>query len=128
HAPAELRVAAVGGTVESTLYDAIRRAGEGASLVAAFVDPFAWDIDFQVDPQPGDHFRVLVEKQPPPGDHTGRPDRVGRVLAAEYAGRTGTFRAFRFPSEDGGDDAFYDERGEPLRKSLLRTPLKYARF
>src|SRR5207248_1359572 len=85
-----------------------------AALVPLVADLLAWDLDLRADAQPGDRFRVLVEKQLA-GE---RFDRYGRVLAVEYATKTGSLRAYRFLPEDGGDDAFYDERGEALAQGL----------
>ena len=122
-APIETEVVALGGVIDSSLYDAVKRAGEGGAVVAAFVDMFAWDINFFIDTQPGDRFKVIVEKQ----KLGGKFYRYGRVLAAEYAGRVGTYRAFWF---DGGGvvkPGYYTERGESIVKSLLKTPLKYVR-
>lgn len=122
-APLDVKVAAVSGTVESSLYDAVKKSGEGTALVATLIDLFAWDINFYTDTQPGDRFRLLVEKQ-----YLGeRFYKYGRVLAAEYAGRAGTWHAFWHagPGPDGG--AYYDEQGRAVAKSMLKTPLKYVR-
>lgn len=58
----ERLVALVAGTLEHTLFDSIERLGESPQLVLDFAEIFAWDFDFTTDSQPGDHFRMLVEK------------------------------------------------------------------
>jgi murein DD-endopeptidase MepM/ murein hydrolase activator NlpD len=123
--PLETRVAEVGGVVGSSLYDAVKRSGESTSLVGWFVDMFAWDLNFYVDSQAGDHFKIIVEKR----YLGGKFYKYGRVLAAEYQGRTGTFRAFWFQPKDGSlnGGGYYTEHGENVIKSLLKTPLKYVR-
>ena len=80
-----------------SLYDAIKRTGESTSLVGWFVDTFAWDINFYIDSNAGDRFKIIVEKK----YLGGKFYKYGRVLAAEYKGRTGTFRAFWFQPADG---------------------------
>lgn len=127
-APLDVKVVAVAGTVESSLYDAVKKSGEGTALVATLIDLFAWDINFYTDTQPGDRFRLLVEKQ-----YLGeRFYKYGRVLAAEYSGRAGTWRAFwhvglASSASSGEGGAYFDEQGRAVAKSMLKTPLKYVR-
>ncbi|HZS42040.1 MAG TPA: M23 family metallopeptidase [Polyangia bacterium] len=121
--PLETRVAEVGGVVGSSLYDAIKRSGESTSLVGWFVDMFAWDLNFYIDSQAGDRFKLIVEKR----YLGGKFYKYGRVLAAEYQARSGTFRAFWFQPKDGTPAGYYTEHGESVVKNLLKTPLKYVR-
>ncbi len=121
--PLETRNAEIGGVIGSSLYDAVKRTGESTSLVGWFVDTFAWDINFYIDSNAGDRFKIIVEKK----FLGGKFYKYGRVLAAEYKGRTGTFRAFWFQPSDGSPGSYYTEHGESIVKSLLKTPLKYVR-
>jgi murein DD-endopeptidase MepM/ murein hydrolase activator NlpD len=121
--PLETRVVEVGGTIGPSLYDAVKRAGESAALVGWFVDVFAWDLNFYTDTQAGDRFRVIVEKR----FLAGKFYKYGNVLAAEYAGHAGTFRAFYFQPADGSPAGYFSEHGEAVAKTLLKTPLKYTR-
>jgi murein DD-endopeptidase MepM/ murein hydrolase activator NlpD len=121
--PLETRNAEIGGVIGSSLYDAVKRTGESTSLVGWFVDTFAWDINFYIDSNAGDRFKIIVEKK----FLGGKFYKYGRVLAAEYKGRTGTFRAFWFQPSDGSQGSYFTEHGESIVKSLLKTPLKYVR-
>jgi murein DD-endopeptidase MepM/ murein hydrolase activator NlpD len=121
--PLETRTVEVGGTIGSSLYDAVRRTGESTALVGWFVDLFAWDLNFYTDTQAGDRFKIIVEKK----YLAGAFYKYGRVLAAEYAGRTGVFRVFWFQPADGSPGAYFTEHGESVVRSLLKTPLKYVR-
>jgi murein DD-endopeptidase MepM/ murein hydrolase activator NlpD len=121
--PVETRLQEIGGTIEDSLYQSILRSGESTSLVGFFVDVFSWDLNFYVDTHAGDRFRILVEKRFLGGKFYG----YGKVLAAEYAGRAGTYRAFWFAPE-GTPGAYYDEKGQSVAKSLLKTPLKFVRI
>jgi murein DD-endopeptidase MepM/ murein hydrolase activator NlpD len=120
--PLETRVVGIGGTIEDSLYQAVQRSGESTSLVGVFVDLFSWDINFYVDTQAGDRFKLLVEKRYLGGKFYG----YGKVLAAEYAGRVGTFRAFYHPG--AGKGSYFDEHGQSIVKSLLKIPLKFVRI
>ncbi len=53
----------VSSTITYSLFEAIRKAGEKTELAWKLSDIFAWDIDFIRDIQPGDQFKVLVEKR-----------------------------------------------------------------
>ena len=74
---------------------------------------FSGEIDFNSDLQPGDHFRVLVERHTREGKLSG----YGAILAAEFLNDNRTLKAIRFTPE-GGSPAYYDENG-PLAEALL---------
>ncbi len=115
----------LGGRIDSSLYAAIKTAGENAALVDFFVDVFAYDLDFYNDTQDGDTFRVVVEKELMSSDQPATVDdlvRYKRILAAEYSGKAGTFRTFYW---NGG---YYTEDGQSSEKTLLKTPLKFTRI
>ena len=52
---------------------------------------FAYDLDFYNDTHDGDTFRIVVEKK---FKDAGASSRYGRILAAEYRGKAGTFQTF----------------------------------
>ena len=119
-----IEIKSLGGRIDSSLYAAIMANGENAALVDFFVDVFAYDLDFYNDTQDGDTFRVVVEKQVRDGQSGADPAdfvRYRRILAAEYAGKVGTFRTFWF------GDGYFDEAGQSSERTLLKTPLKFQR-
>jgi murein DD-endopeptidase MepM/ murein hydrolase activator NlpD len=121
-----IEIRSIGGRIDSSLYAALKAGGENAALVDLFVDVFAYDLDFYNDTHDGDTFRVIVEKQvrdpeSPAPDHAPELIRYRRILAAEYAGKVGTFRTFWF------GDGYFDERGQSSERTLLKTPLKFQR-
>lgn len=107
----------IGGRIDSSLYAAIKSSGETGALVDFFVDVFAYDLDFYNDTHDGDTFRVVVEKEYKDNEFL----RYRKILAAEYRGKAGTFRTFAWK------DGYYDDAGGSSEKSLLKTPLKFAR-
>jgi murein DD-endopeptidase MepM/ murein hydrolase activator NlpD len=123
--PIEIKTVQAHGTVESSLYESVSKAGEGGALVSLMVDLFAWDINFYTDTHPGDHWKVVVEKQYLGGQFY----KYGRLLAAEYGGKTGTFRGFYWnPTGERGKGHYYDEKGQALAKTMLKTPLRFVRI
>jgi len=133
------RVDVVRGRIDretSSLVAAMDAAGETIDLTLALADVFSGDIDFNTDLQPGDTFQLLVEKQyrqadtqAGAGDNAleGASDRFagyGSILAAEFDNAGHRFRAVRFTPE-GGEPAYFDERGTSMRRFFLKSPLKF---
>jgi murein DD-endopeptidase MepM/ murein hydrolase activator NlpD len=123
----EIKTVEAGGMVESSLYESVQKTGESTTLVSLLVELFAWDVNFYIDTHPGDHWKVLIEKQYLGGQFY----KYGRVLAAEYGGKVGTYRAFFWAGKDAPRDRpgkYYDEKGQALSKSMLKTPLRFVRI
>jgi murein DD-endopeptidase MepM/ murein hydrolase activator NlpD len=114
------------GVVESSLYESVQKAGESSALVSLLVELFAWDVNFYTDTHPGDRWKVVVEKQYLGGQFY----KYGRILAAEYGGRTGLFRAFywKLGKSQTAPGKYYDEHGQAIAKTMLKTPLRYVRI
>jgi murein DD-endopeptidase MepM/ murein hydrolase activator NlpD len=122
-ASTKLEEVEVGGTIASSLYASLKSSGEATQLVAFFVDVFAYDLNFYIDTHAGDTYRMIVEKEFLDGQFL----RYGRVLAAEYSGKAGTFRAFFWKPPGAKEGSYFDEKGRAVEKTFLKTPLKYAR-
>jgi murein DD-endopeptidase MepM/ murein hydrolase activator NlpD len=119
----ELRVEAVSGVVERSLFDAVEQSGESARLVLALVEIFSSDFDFTADTRAGDRFRLLVEKR-----YAGEAFvDYGRILVAQYKSGGKTLTGVGF---DKGVSRFahYDLNGNSLRKSFLKSPLEFTRI
>jgi murein DD-endopeptidase MepM/ murein hydrolase activator NlpD len=126
-ATVEIKTVQAGGTVESSLYESVQKSGEPTALVGLLVELFAWDVNFYIDTHPGDHWKVVVEKQYLGGQFY----KYGRVLAAEYGGKVGTFRSFYWAGKDAPRDRpgkYYDEKGLAVSKTMLKTPLRFVRI
>jgi murein DD-endopeptidase MepM/ murein hydrolase activator NlpD len=119
--PLERRVVQLGGAIESSLFDAIRKLGEKPQLVHDFADIFIWDFDFATQSRPGDEFRMLLEKY---YDRAGFA-RYGKILAAQYRSVDQDYVAVYFEDSDGYGD-YYTPEGSSLRRSFLRAPLRYS--
>jgi murein DD-endopeptidase MepM/ murein hydrolase activator NlpD len=121
-APLEIKQVTLGGTVGTSLNRSMISAGGNAALVAKFVQLFSWDINWYVDPRRGDTFRIVAEKK----YLNGKFYRFGRILAAEYEGKSGTKRAFYF-APSAGQAGYFTEDGRSIRRAFLKTPLSYRR-
>jgi murein DD-endopeptidase MepM/ murein hydrolase activator NlpD len=122
--PAETRAVdtIVSAEIDTSLYDAVRGAGEGSPLVQQLVDIFQWDIDFFAL-QKGDSFCAVVNKKFAGSDPVG----YGPIAAARFTHEGQTFEAFRQEMPDGRA-GYYARNGTPLRKQFLRAPLQFTRI
>lgn len=109
----------VSATIDSSLYDALRNAGESPQLVQQLVDVFQWDVDFFAL-RKGDAFQLVVRKKYVGNDLVG----YGTITAARFNNNGEVYEAFL--DETGG--GYYSRTGTPLRKQFLRAPLKFTRI
>jgi len=112
----------VAANIDSSLYEAVRNAGEGPQLVEQLVDIFQWDVDFFAL-QRNDSFSLVVKKRYAGSDLLG----YGPVIAARFTHSGQTFEAFRQESPDGRA-GYYARSGLPLRKQFLKAPLQFTRI
>lgn len=113
----------VAGVIEDSLFGCITAEGEQDILALQLADIFMYDVDFYTDVQRGDSFRMLVEKK----YLAGRFVKYGAILAADFRNQGKTFSGFRFRDERGAP-AYYSADGKALKKSFLKSPLKFARI
>ena len=120
--PVDQRVVLVSGVLKDNLFESMERAGERPQIVMDFAEIFAWDFDFAADSQPGDRFRMLVEKV-----FTGDQFvKYGRILAAEYESEGQVHAGVYFKDKDGS--GYYTPKGESLRRAFLKSPLEFTRI
>ncbi len=118
-----VRVEHVAGEIEGSLFATVTEMGERDELAERLAGIFNGDIDFYTDIQPGDDFRILVEKKYLEGSFV----KYGSILAASITNQNKTHTGFRFLDENGHEN-FYAPDGRSLRRSLLKSPLKFARI
>jgi murein DD-endopeptidase MepM/ murein hydrolase activator NlpD len=113
----------VRGEIKSSLYESLLQLGEKPGLIADYTDIFGWEIDFFSETQPGDSFFILFQRRIADTAFIG----YGAVLAERYKGQVGDFRGFRFSDPDGRAD-YYNSEGQCLRKTFLKSPLRFSRI
>ena len=118
----------VSGTVNANLYEAF---ADGARVLPSRVrDELAWSVadvfeyrlDMSRDLQPGDAFRVLVERE---RTQTGAV-RLGQVLGVDYTTRGSRLRVVRYLDREGRS-RYFDESGRSMQAMFLRAPLEFRR-
>lgn len=120
--PSRSELAAVRGTLEDSLFNAVERSGESAELALRLAQIFAYDLDFYSDPRRGDAFSVLLEKK---RSATGELLGYGRIFAAEYDNAGRSYQALLY-HDAAGQPGYYTADGKSLAKAFLRSPLKFA--
>lgn len=115
-------IALVDATIESSLYEALRAAGEDPSLSIDVADVFAWDIDFYRDLRRGDRLRLIVEKERVQGQLL----RYGDILGVRYVGRLVGDKTYLRYRLAGGGEGYFDADGKSAKKAFLKSPLKYT--
>ena len=121
--PKQTSIVMVEGAIDresNSLSAALSKVGERIDLALGLADVFSGEIDFNSDLQPGDRFRLLVERHARDGKLAG----YGPILAAEFVNDGRPLRAIRFTPE-GGPAAYYDDQGRSLKRFFLKSPLKF---
>lgn len=109
--------------IDSSLYMAGKRAGMPSNLTMELANIFGWDIDFALDIQKGDSFKVMYEEHYLNGKKIGN----GKIMAAEFTNGSKTFKAVRYTDKDGNSN-YYTPDGRGMHKAFLRTPIEFARI
>ncbi len=111
------------GVIDSSLYLAGKRAGLSSGLTMELANIFGWDVDFALDIQKGDSFKVMYEEHHLNGKRIGH----GKIVAAEFVNEGKTYKAVRYTNTDGVS-RYYTPDGRGMQKAFLRTPIEFARI
>lgn len=111
----------VAGVIGSSLSETIENIGLSHELTNRFVDIFAWQIDFQML-QKGDRFKLIYEEQTVDGAIVG----IGKIHGIYFEHFGNVYYAIPFDQGEGVD--YFDEKGNSLRKALLKYPIEFTRI
>lgn len=107
--------------IETSVYEAVLKQNSSPLLVNKLVDVFAWQVDF-FRIQKGDYFKVIYEVERVNGEIMN----IGKIMAANFNHFGKNYYAFHY--DHGGQEDYFDEQGNSLRKTFLRSPLNYSRI
>ena len=110
--------------VNSSLYDAGLAAGIPAQVMVDMIRAFSFDVDFQREIQPGDSFELFFDRFV---DGDGKVAKTGEIRFASLVLSGRRLSLYRHADRDGHAD-FFNEKGESVRKALLKTPIDGARL
>lgn len=112
------------GEIDSSLYVDAVKAGVPVNVVVELIHAFSFDVDFQRDIQPGDGYEVLYDRLLTPN---GRLARSGDVIYGALILDGKRHALYHHRLRDGTED-YFNEKGESVRKALMRTPIDGARL
>jgi murein DD-endopeptidase MepM/ murein hydrolase activator NlpD len=112
------------GMIETSLYEAALQSGLPPEVLMDMTHLFSFDVDFQRDIRPNDRFEVVYERHF--NDH-GEVIREGPILYASLTVNNDVLRVYRHVTGNGEAD-YFDEQGQTVRKTLLKTPIDGARL
>ena len=112
------------GSIHISMFDSALNAGIPNSIVGSMIKALSYDVDFQRDVQAGDVFDVMFEGY---YDAKGKLVRTGEMLYASITVAGHLIAMYRY-EDNQGEIGFFNEKGESLKKALLRTPVDGAKI
>ena len=119
--PVHLKERVVYGNIESSLYETIQKNKFPLDLVYLLVDVFAWQVDFYKINK-GDKFKVVYLEEIVDNKVIG----IKEIKAAYFYHENKDYYAFKYDQGKGID--YFDEKGNNLRKTFLRSPLNFSKI
>ena len=114
------------GTITDSLYLDASRAGLPDSAIMDFFHLCSFDVDFQRDIYRGDKFKVYYENiMNRDGEIISKGDIIFAQLDMQL--RETPLNIYRFKTDEGKFD-YFNEKGQSVRKTLLKTPIYGARI
>jgi murein DD-endopeptidase MepM/ murein hydrolase activator NlpD len=111
----------ISGVIETTLFHTLAELGISYELTNKFVDIFAWQVDFQ-RLQRGDEFKLIYEEL----QVEGKPVAIKKISGI-YFNHAGLLY-YAIPYDQGEGTDYFDEKGNSLRKALLKYPIEFTRI
>jgi murein DD-endopeptidase MepM/ murein hydrolase activator NlpD len=123
--PLNFEIARISAPVDTSLYSSALARGATDREIAALAGAFGYDVDFQRDVLPGDHFELVFERF---YDDEGHTVRTGDLLFIALDTRHGPKRFYAFAAPGDSQTDWYDADGHSARKFLMKTPGTGARL
>lgn len=112
------------GVINGSFFGAGKQAGVPHKHLARLVKGFSYDVDFQRDLKAGDRFEIAYEAFV---NDEGEVAYSGEVVYGALILGSRRKEIYRYTPKSGRAD-FFNEKGESVRKALLRTPVDGARI
>lgn len=117
----------IAGKIEdgSSLYMSVQGELQNLALASELVEEiagtFAWTIDF-FKLYPNDEYKVIFEEK----SVEGNPIGVSKIKAVYFNHQGSNHYGFAYEQDER--IAFFDDKGQGLKKAFLKAPLKFARI
>lgn len=117
------KVETIMGTINSSLYEALQQSGSNPDIAIPLSEIFGGVVNFYAI-QEGDWFKIQHERQYVQNELVGH----GKIQSAIFSHKGKEFEAHYFQSDSNSKGSYYDEKGNSLRRSFLKAPLKFSRI
>lgn len=118
-------LARAAGRIDDSLFLSARRHGLPMPVLNELIKLFSYDVDFQREIQPGDTFEVVFDRMLDPA---GRAAKDGEIVYASMTLSGQTLRYWRYSPSDSKEPEYFNDKGQSVRKALLRTPIDGAKL
>ncbi|HEY8964562.1 MAG TPA: peptidoglycan DD-metalloendopeptidase family protein [Alphaproteobacteria bacterium] len=116
-------VRAAHAKIRTSLSADLQAAGVPASIINEFTKAYSYSVDFARDIWAGDTVDILYDVNRTDDGNFVRGETL-KYAALTMRGKTSVIIRF----DDKGNVQYYDEKGNPVKKALLRTPVDAARM
>lgn len=110
--------------IKQSLFMAGKKVKVPSSVLSELIRLYSWDVDFQRDIRSGDGFKLMYEQY---YDAEGQLAHNGDVIYASLELSGKNHAIYRYTTENGDAD-YFDEKGQSVKKALMRTPIDGARL
>lgn len=119
----ETRIETVAGSIDGSLYEALRENGGDPDMAVHLANIFGGVINFY-SIKKGDWFKIKYESS-----YVGEELlSSGKIQSAVFSHNGKEYEAHYFQAEGASEGAYYDAEGNSLRRSFLKAPLKFSRI
>lgn len=122
--PLKRELSYASGIIKESLFETAIKMGVPQNRMSDLVNLFRYDVDFEREIAAGDTFEVIIEKFYNDED---KFSHYGKILFTALNLKNEKHAYYYYTTADGGGD-FYNEKGESIRKALLKTPVSAARI
>jgi murein DD-endopeptidase MepM/ murein hydrolase activator NlpD len=112
------------GIIQNSLYQDAADAGIPSKIILDFIKFYSFDLDFQRDIQKGDKFQIFYETF---YNNDGEFVKNGDIIYCKFKVRNRVLSNYKYTTSKG-NTYYFNEKGQSVRKSLIRTPVKGARL
>jgi len=121
--PLESEKVYVKGTIQTSLYEAMKDAGLSELAITEVIRIYSFDVDFQRDIYENDSFELLFTKKI---NEEGKTVEIEDPEYLQLTSRGTPLKYYLFTTPDFSE--YFDEKGKGMTKSLMKTPINGARL
>jgi murein DD-endopeptidase MepM/ murein hydrolase activator NlpD len=121
----EVRIKAVGGVINSSLYESAVEKDIDIRAIIDLADVFAWTVDFGMGIRQGDTYRFIFEERYRDGEYI----MPGEIIAARFVNDGKIIEGYYFNEGENEEghvvDGYFDPNGDSLQKIFLKNPVSF---